>query len=340
MNDLNNLCLGDTMYSNFFGFSVKPFELTPDPRFCYQTHGVREIISTIIYGIRERRGFIAIIGEPGTGKTTLLNAALDKLDREIIKYALIQNIGISFKDTLHEILVQLELAKIEEKLTKSKMIMRLKHFAMQQFEKGGNVAIVLDEAQNFSLSNLENLRLLSNLETRQHKLIQIVLAGQPELERKLKEPRLRQLAQRITLKARTSPFNEKDTFEYIKHRLEVARYNGAPLFGNKAKQLIWAHSQGVPRKINVLCDTALVIGYANDRKRIDSSIVKVAIQDHDWEASEESYRSSEDSLQGEQIPQLEKRSFFRTFAKIVGILILVSFLIAAFLFYRNSLLPN
>jgi hypothetical protein len=186
---------------------------------------------------------------------------------------------------------------------------------------------------------LENLRLLSNHETRQHKLIQIVLAGQPELERKLKNPRLRQLAQRINLKARTSPFNEKDTFEYIKHRLEVARYNGAPLFGNKAKQLIWVHSQGIPRAINVLCDTALVIGYANDRKRIDSSIVKVAIQDHDWEASEESYGNSEDSLEGEEISQLEKRSFFSTFAKIVGILILVSFLIAAFLFYKNSLLP-
>lgn len=323
------------MYSNFFGFSVKPFELTPDPRFFYQTPGVREIVATMIYGIRERRGFIAIIGEPGTGKTTMLNAALDQVDQEVIKYALIQNTGMSFKDTLHEVIFKLGLAKIEEKLTKSKMIMRLNHFAIQQFKKGGNVAIILDEAQNFSLRNLENLRLLSNLETRNHKLIQIVLAGQPELERNLKKPRLTQLAQRINLKARTSPFNEKDTYEYINHRLEIARYNGPTLFGNKAKQLIWVHSKGIPRYINALCDKSFLIGYGRDKKRIDSSIVKEAIQDHNWEALDESYVNSEDSSQGEQIYEVGGKSFFRRFAKIVGILIVVCLPIAAFLFYKN-----
>jgi general secretion pathway protein A len=323
------------MYTNFFGFSEKPFELTPDPKFSYQTHRLREISAIVIYGIRERRGFITIIGEPGTGKTTLLNAALDQVNQEIIKYALIQNTGMSFKDTLHEVVFKLGLAKIEEKLTKSKMIMRLNHFAIQQFKKGGNVAIILDEAQNFSLSNLENLRLLSNLETRKHKLIQICLAGQPELENKLKQPRLTQLAQRISLKGRTSPFNEKDTYEYIKHRLEVARYNGPPLFGNKAKQLIWVHSQGIPRNINAICDNALLIGYAKNEKRIDSSIVKEAIQDRSWEEINESYENSGDSLKNEQILHVGKRSFFSRFSNIVGILIVLCFLIAGFLFYKN-----
>ena len=323
------------MYTNFFKFSVKPFELTPDPRFFYQTPETREIIATMMYGIRERRGFIAIIGEPGTGKTTMLNAAFDQVDQEIVKYALIQNTGMSFKDTLHEIIFKLGLAKIEENLTKSKMIMRLNHFAIQQFERGGNVAIILDEAQNFSLRNLENLRLLSNLENRNHKLIQIVLAGQPELERNLKKPRLTQLAQRISLKARTSSFNEKDTYEYIKHRLEVARYDGPPLFGNKARQLIWVHSQGIPRNINALCDNALLIGYAKDKSRIDSSIVKEAIQDRNWEEIKESYRNSGKSLQSEQIFQLRKKSFFSKFAKIAGIIIVVCFFIASFLLYKN-----
>ncbi|MEJ2098662.1 MAG: AAA family ATPase [Desulfobacterales bacterium] len=266
------------MYRNFFGFSVKPFELTPDPRFLFLNEGLRETLATLVYGIRERRGFIIIIGEPGTGKTTLLNAAADQFD-EKIRVALISNTSFAFEDMLHVALVELNLAQTEERLNKRKAIQRLNDFSLKQNENGGNVALIIDEAQNLNRHSLENLRLLSNLQTPRHNLIQIVLAGQPELDVTLQKPELRQLVQRIGLRSRTTPLNEKDAYEYIQHRLKIAGYEGPPLFGNRAKKLIWSYSQGIPRTINILCDNSLLAGYALERKRIDSAIVEEAIQD-------------------------------------------------------------
>ena len=323
------------MYNQFYKFSERPFELTPDPKFFFMTHGIREIIASLIYGIQQRRGFITVIGQPGTGKTTLLNAALDKLNQKTVKCSLIQNTGLSFKDTLQEVLFKLGLVYMEEKLTKSKMIQRLNNFAIEQFEKGANVAIILDEAQRFSQSNLENLRLISNLETRKQKLIQLVLSGQMQLETNLKKPSLTQLAQRISIKARTRPFDERDTYEYIQHRLEVAEYDGPPLFSNKAKQLIWTHSQGIPRNINTLCDSALLIGYAVEKKRIDSSILTEAIDDLSWEPLKEPSETSEDYLESKQTTQPANKRSYRKIVKIAGVIAMVCLLIAGFLFYKT-----
>ena len=197
------------MYNNFFGFSAKPFELTPDPGFLYLNEGLKETLATLVYGIRERRGFIIIIGEPGTGKTTLLNAAKDQFD-ENTKVAFILNTSLAFEDMLHMALVDLNLTTTEESLTKRRAIQRLNDFALKQGQSGGNVALIIDEAQNLSRKGLENLRLLSNLQTRKHNLIQIVLAGQPELDATLQKPELKQLAQRIGLRRRTTPLDEKD----------------------------------------------------------------------------------------------------------------------------------
>jgi general secretion pathway protein A len=292
------------MYSNFFGFSVKPFELTPDPSFLYLNEGLRETLATLVYGIRERRGFIIIIGEPGTGKTTLLNAAADQFD-ENTKIAFILNTSLAFEDMLHMALVDLNLAKTEESLTKRKAIQRLNDFVLKQNENSGNVALIIDEAQNLNRHSLENLRLLSNLQTRKHNLIQIVLAGQPELDITLQKRELRQLVQRIGLRHRTTPLNEKDAYEYIQHRLTIARYQGPQLIGNRAKKLIWFYSQGIPRTINILCDNSLLAGYALERKRIDSAIVDEAIQNLNGQSFAEVFGNPVDTEQDDPLFQME-----------------------------------
>ena len=266
------------MYCNHFGFSEKPFNVTPDPKFLYQSPSHREILASIIYGIRERRGFMAIIGEVGTGKTTILNAVLERIHQEA-EVAFIFNTDMTFKQILVMALMDLGLAKSAKSVTKVDAVYRLNQFAIDQMSKGGNVVLIVDEAQNLSQRSLENLRLLSNLETPKHKLLQIVLSGQPELDLKLKEPGLRQLSQRISLKRYARPLDEEQTYQYIEHRLSVADYNGPPLFDATTLKLIWEYSKGIPRKINILCDNAFLIGYALGKQKIEKSIILEVIRD-------------------------------------------------------------
>jgi type II secretory pathway predicted ATPase ExeA len=269
------------MYQKFFGFEDKPFEVTPDPKFLYLTRTYQEILSALIYGIHERRGFIAIVGEVGTGKTLILNALLDRLEHDT-KAAFIFNSDLTFRQMLIMALYDLGLAGAEENLSKIVAIQRLNEFAIQQLERGGNVVIIVDEAQSLSHKTMENLRMLSNLETRKHKLVQIVLSGQPELDAKLNNPEWRQLVQRISLKRYSTELSEEDTYSYVEHRLKVAGYEGSPLFSKKALKLIWEYSGGIPRKINVLCDNVLLIGYGLETKRINEEIVNEAINDLSW----------------------------------------------------------
>lgn len=269
------------MYCRFFGFSEQPFNVTPDPKFLYLSPSHREALAALVYGIRERRGFIAIVGEVGLGKTTLLNTALDRLD-ENTRVGVIFNTDVTFDQTLSMGLVDLGLIQAGETVPKVEAVRRLNDFAIQQLSKGGNVVLLVDEAQNLDRSAMESLRLLSNLETRKHKLIQIVLSGQPELDLKLRQPEVRQLTQRISVKRYIRPLDEEETYEYIQHRLSVAEYRGPALFDRRAQQLIWEYSGGVPRKINVLCDNALQIAYALRRKTIKASAVEEAIKDLSW----------------------------------------------------------
>jgi general secretion pathway protein A len=275
------------MYCQFFGFSEKPFDVTPDPSFLYLTAGHREALSALIYGIRERRGFVVLIGEVGTGKTTLLNALSSRLDQNV-HMAFIFNTDMSFQQMLNMALIELGLTRPEEHLTKVKALHRLNHFAAQELAWGGNVVLVVDEAQNLDQSSLENLRLLSNLETPKHKMIQIVLAGQPELVKKLRAPELRQLAQRISIKGYITPLSRQKTYNYIRHRLMVAGHRGAPLFEKHALQRIWEFSGGVPRRINIISDNALLIGYALGKKKITESMVEEAIMDLGWSSFSDS----------------------------------------------------
>ena len=269
------------MYCTHYGFSAKPFDVTPDPRFLYLTEGHRETLASIIYGIREHRGFITVIGEVGTGKTTLLKAALDRLD-EKTRVAFIFNTNVTSDQMLLLALYDWGLVKPKEILSKVNAIQRLNNFAIEQKADGGNVVLIVDEAQNLDNRVMENLRLLSNLETRRHKLIQIVLSGQPELDTKLNQNKLRQLAQRISLRRYVFPFDKKDTFAYLHHRLQVVSDNNSSPFTDKVPKLIWDYSGGVPRKINILCDNALLIGYRRKKNKIDSAIVIEVARDLKW----------------------------------------------------------
>lgn len=269
------------MYCNFFGFSEKPFEVTPDPNFLYLNPAHQEILASLLYGIQERRGFMIVIGEVGTGKTTLLNAVLDRLP-PTTKAAFIFNTDLTFKQMLLLALMDLGIIKSPRNCTKAEAIHRLNEFAVSKLAHGGNTVFIVDEAQNLNRRSLENLRLLSNLETRKHKLLQIVLSGQPELDAKLAQPNLRQLAQRISIRRYATPLTKQDTFAYIMHRLSIVNYKSPQLFSNNALNLIWTHSGGIPRKINILCDNALLIGYALEKKSINEDILKEVIRDLNW----------------------------------------------------------
>jgi general secretion pathway protein A len=294
------------MYSKFFGFTEKPFDVTPDPKFLYLNEAYREVLASLIYGIQERRGFITVVGEVGTGKTTLLNAVLDRLD-EKTNAAYIFNTDVTFEQLLLNILVDLGLSKADTTLKREQALERLNRFAIEQLAKGYNIALIVDEAQNLDYRTMESLRLLSNLETRKLKLIQIILSGQPELDSKLNDPRLRQLAQRISLKRYIVPLNEKETYEYIQHRLAVAGCKRSSLFDRKAKQLIWNYSGGIPRKISILCDNAFLIAYGLKKRKISEDVIAEAIKDLTWSPFSEKTDHPHTSIPG-------KRPFRLTFA--------------------------
>jgi type II secretory pathway predicted ATPase ExeA len=282
------------MYEEYFGFNEKPFELTPDPTFLYLSPEIRETIATLKFCIKERRGFHLLVGEPGTGKTTMINSLIDSSSAKI-KFAYVFNPAFDFHDLLQTVLTEFELAKEDEVVSKRKAIRRLNDYAINQYEKGKNTVIIVDEAQYLNIETLENLRLLSNLETRKHKLFQIIIAGQPELEHILSSSKLRQLTQRIGIRRKTKPLNEKECNEYIRHRLKVAGYSGPQLFANRAMQLIAEYSRGIPRTINILCDNAFLIAYATNDKRIDTSIVKEAIADLQTVAVDSDQKSASES---------------------------------------------
>ena len=266
------------MYCKFFGLTGNPFETTPDHRFLYLTGAHRKALASIIYGISERKGFIVLVGEAGTGKTTLLRAALSRLDKKT-RAAFIFNSELPFLQVLAMILDELGILGKAKKINLYQASRLLNEFGKQQLSSGGNVVIMVDEAQNYDPSTIEGLRLLSNLETNEHKMIQVVLAGQPELDGKLSRRAMQQFAQRISLRRMTAPLDEKHAHEYIWHRLGVVGHRGTDLFSKKALNMIWQHSRGVPRRINILCDNILLNAYTLGKKKIKAVDVVDAIRD-------------------------------------------------------------
>jgi general secretion pathway protein A len=264
------------MYEKHFGFVELPFNVSPDPRFFYTNPVYREALVTLHYGIETRKGFVIITGEAGTGKTTLLRMLMHNLD-SAIHTAFIFNPRLSFTALLRFILSDLGIASSTK--DRLKLTEQLNSHLIEQLKKGHTVALLVDEAQALSDEILEELRLLSNLETDREKLIQIVLMGQPELEHKLDQPELRQLKQRVTLRCRLLPLSQPEVGLYIASRLKTAGYEGKELFVPEAVEQITRYSNGIPRLVNVICDNALVIASAASKKHVSAEMIEEAAGD-------------------------------------------------------------
>ncbi|OGQ14049.1 MAG: hypothetical protein A2026_20160 [Deltaproteobacteria bacterium RBG_19FT_COMBO_46_12] len=265
------------MYLDFHGFREKPFNLTPDPRFVFLSKKHKEAFAHLLYGINHRVGFIALTGEVGSGKTTVLRTLLSQLDADHHRTAFIFNPYLSATELLQNI--NREFGIPNNTSNTSSLLQFLNQFLLQQNAEGRTVVLVIDEAQNLETSVLEQIRLISNLETDREKLIQIVLSGQSELLQILERHEMRQLSQRITVRYHLQPMDFTDTIHYIRHRLEVAGGKGGGIFSKGALKRIYRYSHGLPRLINVACDRALLTGYSRDTARISSQVTAAGIKD-------------------------------------------------------------
>jgi general secretion pathway protein A len=264
------------MYDQYFGFQESPFSVTPDPHFFYDNPVYREAYASLRYGIVAKKGFIAITGEVGTGKTTLLRKLMHDLDITV-HFASIFNTLCTFNDLLWAALRDLGVPTTRQ--DRLAMVDDLNTYLVEQFEKNHIVCLLIDEAQNLSDESLEGLRLLSNLETNKQKLLQIVLIGQPELNAKLAKPTLRQLKQRIAIQHKIVPLNQEDVGSYINFRLGVANCHRKDLFEAEAIQRVALYSKGIPRLINILCDNALLIAFAASQKTVSAHMIREAASD-------------------------------------------------------------
>lgn len=268
------------MYCNYFGFREKPFNITPNPRFLYLSKHHKEAFAHLLYGINNHAGFIEFTGEVGTGKTTVLRTILDQFDDSSHKSALILNPCLSALELLRNI--NREFAIPHEGLENGPLLEELNSFLLTENRGGKTIVLVIDEAQNLAPQVLEQIRLISNLETESDKLIQIVLAGQPELNTLLEKPELRQLAQRITVRFHLLPMDYEDSSNYIRHRIHVAGGGGWINFSTEALKRIYSFSKGSPRLINIACDRSLLIAYTEETGEITGSIAAAAIRELQW----------------------------------------------------------
>jgi general secretion pathway protein A len=259
------------MYTAFYGLREKPFSLTPDPRYLFLAESHREALAHLLYGIDQGEGFIAVTGEVGTGKTTLCRTLLERLGAGT-EVAFLFNPSRSATELLQDVAAELGLEGAGP--TRREISDQLNQFLLQKNREGKRVLLIVDEAQNLTSGTLEQVRLLSNLETPSSKLIQILLLGQPELDAKLDSPSLRQLRQRISVRWSLSPLTRRETAAYVRHRLRVAAGGDRPIFSDAALREIHRRSRGVPRLVNILCDRSLLAGYGEERNRIDARLVQ------------------------------------------------------------------
>ena len=260
------------MYKRFYGLKENPFNVNPDPRFLFLTKQIEEALTGLMYGIQTRKGVITLTGEVGTGKTTMVNRLLDWLHHRRTRTAFLFNSRMNSSQLFDFILAEFEI--ICESKSKSQQLMKLNHWLLERYRAGETVVLIVDEAQNLTFPVLEEIRLLTNLETSTEKLLQIVLSGQAELEEKLKLPQMRQLRQRIMLRCQTSAFTQEQGRDYIRERLRIAGADGQPIFSEKAIDVVHLYSFGIPRVINLLCEHSLVNGYAEQQRPIQPEIVE------------------------------------------------------------------
>jgi len=271
--------MDDLLYQTHFGLSQAPFNITPDPSFLYLSASHREGLAQLSYGIRARKGFVVLTGEVGTGKTTLIHALLNDL-KGSAQTALIFSTIVSPADLLRSVCEEFGLIEPKRSLGEiHDYLVALNEFLLESYRKGENCALIIDESQNLSAEVLESIRLLSNFETSKDKLLQILLVGQPELAVRLNSPELRQLKQRVMLRHHLRALSLQECCEYVSNRLKVAGGGDRTIFTLNALESIYSYSGGIPRIVNVLCDNALLTGYALGRTEIDTGIIREVAED-------------------------------------------------------------
>ena len=306
------------MYEQFFGLKERPFDLTPDPRFLYFTTAHREALAAVVHGIQERKGLISMTGEVGTGKTTILHAAFARIDRNTRIIAL-NHTSLSFDELLEFMALRmgypdpgssraLRLTTLEDQLR-----------ARASDSNGGTTALVVDEAHNLTEGLLEEIRMLSNIETEKEKLLQIVLVGQPELETKLNRETLRQLKQRISIRRQIRTLSEAETVAYVEHRLGVAGARLSEVFSTEALALVQKYAGGIPRTINIVCDNALLIAYSLAQKPVRKEVVLDVMADMEGGSTASGYSDSGPGEKSGDLPNLRKVATLRKVLNVISV---------------------
>ena len=301
------------MYQEFYGLKQKPFSLTPDPQFLFLSDGHRTAIESLLYGIQQRDGFMVVVGDIGTGKTTICRSLLERLDKNV-KTAVIFNSFLTGDELLESIL--LDFGFPSKGRSKKERIDALNKFLIHLLSQGKNAVLIIDEAQNLSTPVLEQIRMLSNLETEKEKMLQIILVGQMELNQQLQSPELKQLNQRIVIRHYLLPLTHEETESYIHQRLLVAGAHGGITFSKSAINEIYKFSKGTPRLINLLCDRALLGGFVEETNYIDKEIIQKA----------------QKSLLGEEADRARPRVRSRTWPRLFNSLRFILLMIFVFLF--------
>lgn len=261
------------MYERFFGFTAKPFTTLPDPSFLVETETHREALAALLYGIQERKGFIVLTGEVGTGKTLMIRTLLERLGSDV-STAYLTNPRMGMLDLFACMFAEFGID--ERPQTKGEGLLVLNRWLIRELEAGRKAVLILDEGQSLSHELLEEIRLLTNLETSHEKLLHLVLAGQPELDHTLADPRLRQLVQRITVRHRLSALSKDETRRYVGARLARAGAAQARIFTDRAVRWVYGYARGIPRVTNALCDTALMIAFSAGQREVDHRTVREA----------------------------------------------------------------
>jgi general secretion pathway protein A len=279
------------MYESFYGFTEKPFNLTPDPDYLYMSPGHENVYSHLEYAIQESKGFVVVTGEVGSGKTTLINYLLRKIP-QAIHVGIINNTFVQPQELLRTICHEFDL-QVED-ADKSALLTRFNNYLLEQYAKRERVILIIDEAQNLPEKSLEEIRMLSNLESEKHHLIQMILVGQPQLKEKLQRKRLEQFVQRVTVYCHLDALDKEQVEGYIRHRLTVAGAQNLDVFDPEAIKAIYKHSLGIPRLINTLCDAAFVYGYADDVKVIGPDLIEAVAQARNLGAKDDGQHSFPD----------------------------------------------
>lgn len=276
------------MYLDFYLLKKEPFHVTPDPEFLFLSPSHKAALRTLAYGVEERQGFVALLGEVGLGKTTILRSYLERVDQSQLKPIHLLYPKLSFRELLHTLCQECGLEGTTENIAET--ITRLHHVLIGEYQQGRNVALLVDEAQHMPLETLEQLLLLSNLETSTQKLLQIVLVGQPEFEAKLNAQALRQLKQRLVIRATIVPLTAEESRDYILYRLAKVRLADNPIFTRGALQAIITQAQGIPRVLNTLCTNALIQGFVNGQPRISVKIAQEVIAEYTGKKPRQGWR--------------------------------------------------